>query len=370
MRLRLFGRAGAIGGGVHFSEFTAALRSLAIIGDLVDEMDVHDESKMARASIESRPDDINIWFWPHQAAPAFKGTKILWAIFESTRLPESYLKQFQYPFDILWVPSDWGRSVLLANGVSAAKIDVVPEGVNPNRFHPFFRQPPDTQSRPYRFLTVGKFETRKGYTELLEAFNYTFKDSSQVELIVKPDYFVDAAAKRLEFERWLSHFALTNVKTIWGQFASEYLLALYSSVDAFVFPSRSEGWGLTLLEAMACGLPVITTYYSGHTQFIEPVRHLTREIEFDLVKIDSPDFTKYWLTEDGNLGAWAKARPQSIADALHEFVDNPFIWYQRGLETSELVRRRFTWRQAAEIGVHSLRVRNLIPSKLELKLKN
>jgi len=370
MRVRLFGRAGAIGGGVHFAEFSAAFRSLAIVGDLVDEVDVHDDAAMQRASLGSKSDDVNIWFWPHRAAPAFRGIKVLWTVFESTRLPEDYLQDLQDLFDVLWVPSMWGREVLLGNGLPAAKIDVVPEGVNPSRFHALFRQPPGTFTRPYRFLTIGKFETRKGYSELLEAFVATFGNSSDVELILKPDYFVDPIAKRREFEKFINQFSLNNVNTIWGQLSNEHLLALYSSVDAFVFPSRSEGWGLPLIEAMACGLPIITTYYSGHTQFLEPVRQLTREIEFDLVDIDSPDFTKYWQKDDGNLGVWAKARPQSIADGLREFVANQSLWYQRGLELAELTRRRFTWREAAEKGARSLSARNLIPSHLELKFKD
>ena len=44
--------------------------------------------------------------------------------------------------------------------------------------------------------------------------------------------------------------------------------ALYRSADCFVLPTRGEGWGMPILEAMACGLPVICTDWGAQTEFI------------------------------------------------------------------------------------------------------
>ncbi len=43
---------------------------------------------------------------------------------------------------------------------------------------------------------------------------------------------------------------------------------LFNQVDFGVFPSHAEGWGLEVLELMACGVPSIVTYYSGHTEYV------------------------------------------------------------------------------------------------------
>jgi glycosyltransferase involved in cell wall biosynthesis len=45
-------------------------------------------------------------------------------------------------------------------------------------------------------------------------------------------------------------------------------VSLYRSVDAFVLPSRGEGWGRPYMEAMSMGLPVIATNWSGPTEFV------------------------------------------------------------------------------------------------------
>jgi glycosyltransferase involved in cell wall biosynthesis len=49
------------------------------------------------------------------------------------------------------------------------------------------------------------------------------------------------------------------------------LADLYRACDVFVLPTRAEGWGLPLIEAVAAGLPIITTMHSGHTEFLQHV---------------------------------------------------------------------------------------------------
>jgi glycosyltransferase involved in cell wall biosynthesis len=54
------------------------------------------------------------------------------------------------------------------------------------------------------------------------------------------------------------------------QLGTHALARLYRAADAFVLPTRGEGWGRPLLEAMVMGVPVIATNWSGHTEFMRP----------------------------------------------------------------------------------------------------
>ena len=59
-----------------------------------------------------------------------------------------------------------------------------------------------------------------------------------------------------------------------GVLTGDELAALYRLADAFVFPSLKEGWGLVLLEAIASGLPVITSNQPPFTEFLSPPQAL------------------------------------------------------------------------------------------------
>lgn len=65
-----------------------------------------------------------------------------------------------------------------------------------------------------------------------------------------------------------AHLARLIVKS--GHVEQRDMASLYRSADAFVLPSRGEGWGRPHVEAMAMGLPVIATNWSGSTEFLRP----------------------------------------------------------------------------------------------------
>ena len=188
MKLRLLGQRNNLGGGVLFSNLVDALKLVYFPENIVDEVDLFDEIQFDRAVHSSSDQDTNIWIWPDDRVERLKGTHIVWAMFESDRLPTHYSRFLHADVDFVWVPSRWGRDVLIANGVASEHIDIVPLGVDANVFHSYLRRKLD-QSQPFRFLALGKFEKRKAYHELLEAFREAFGNSDEVQLVIKADYF-------------------------------------------------------------------------------------------------------------------------------------------------------------------------------------
>jgi glycosyltransferase-like protein len=180
--------------------------------------------------------------------------------------------------DHLVVVSDHWRRVLRQDyGVAA---DVIRNGVDLERF----ARPPGPGRRALRarvgaegrflFLTVGGIEPRKGSADLVEAMGELRRTLAPppVLAVVGGHSFQDYAAYR---ERALARAELLGLElgsdvVLLGTVGDEELPLWYQAADAFVFPSRKEGWGLAVLEAMASGLPVVATDIPVFREYLVP----------------------------------------------------------------------------------------------------
>lgn len=352
MKLRLLGQSNALGGGTHYQEFLSALRGLNLPGVIIEALDPGALESLAVAAAQSRPDDISVWFWPDRNAKFFRGRKIVWGVFESTRLPPIYLSQLDR-FDRVWVPSAWAQHVLIINGLDREKIDVVPEGVDPELFSPAERIA-DRGTRPFRFLTIGKYEERKSYPILLDAFSAEFGNRNDAELVIKADYFLNHDLKRQQLEVEVARRNLRNVSLVWGDWPRAKLRQAYHEADAFVLPTRAEGWGLPIIEALACGTPVLTTRYSGQSEYLAAIAGSFYEVGYTMTVIRDDEFLKYWPDVDALGGEWAEPDRRSLSNGLSEVFKNHPKWISDAQLASAVLRREFTWGQAAKKAISVL----------------
>lgn len=132
--------------------------------------------------------------------------------------------------------------------VPAERIAVVPNGVG-EQFSP---DGPEANGQPYA-LVVGSLEPRKDPLTAVEGF--ALLDSGDLRLVFAgPDRGDGAAARAAVARRGLEQRVEFK-----GHVSGEELAALYRGAACLVFPSRDEGFGLPLLEAMASGVPVVAT---------------------------------------------------------------------------------------------------------------
>lgn len=153
---------------------------------------------------------------------------------------------------VLTVSEHSRAAIMRTLGVRAEKITAVPNGVNARMFGP---RDGSRIRRKYRLpdryvLFVGSIDPRKNLGRLLEAWDKTCHGGN-TQLIIAGERgraFRDAGLKgRARDVRFL------------GYIPDEDLPGLYSGARAFVMPSLLEGFGLTVLEAMACGTPVLAS---------------------------------------------------------------------------------------------------------------
>jgi glycosyltransferase involved in cell wall biosynthesis len=360
MKIRLFGQRGILGGGVHYSNFSDALKKIHYIGDLVENIDVRNPTEFGRGVQTSQDNDVNIWFWQHPEIQHFKGVNVVWAIFESDKLPNYLIEYYQKYAKLLWVPSQWGKEVLINNGIDEAMIDVVPEGVDANQYHPYLRGSIDKTGEPFRFLSIGKFEERKGYRELLEAFKLAFDNSPEVELVIKADYFLDPENKKQQCMNLINEVGLTNVKLIWGELTTVQLFELYNFADVYVTATRAEGWGLPIIEAAATGLPIIAPFYSGHTEFLKHIESSVSKVDYQLDKIDDPEFMRYWPAIDGNYGSWAKVNIDDLKIKLMDVKNTIQSYDMSARDNSANLRINFNWSSSLTLAIDSLKINKIL----------
>jgi len=152
--------------------------------------------------------------------------------------------------------SEFSRDRLSAAlGLDPARIRVTPYGLDP-RFTPGPRAEALLARlgvhRPY-VLTVGTLQPRKNVEALLHASNALRADGVDHELVVvgARGWLDDRLLRQLGAE------ALTGAVHLTGRVSDAELVDLYRGAELFVFPSRYEGFGFPVLEAMACGTVVI-----------------------------------------------------------------------------------------------------------------
>ena len=340
-----------MGGGTHFGGFVDAIKSISTIGGIIEEVDVSGK-KISPIVSQIQPNDVSVFFFPTISKQFVKGTIIKWGIFETDSLPTDYISYLRRSH-LIWVPSRWAKTVLVSHGLDSDQIHVVREGVNPDIYHPHCRPKPSTNGI-FRFFMCGKKETRKGLDELLQGFKIAFGSDATTELHLKADYFwggrEKANAKQGELARQIDDLGLSNVVTVSGALSTSDMALLYSNYDAMVFPSRAEGWGLPLIEAIACGLPVISTYYSGHTEYLSAIDGHFVKLDHHLQPISCPEFLQHWKAG----GQWAVASPDEIAQKLVFIRENYKSFQQRAMTASQTIRDHFSWRHAAEQAIHSV----------------
>lgn len=279
--------------------------------------------------------------------PRIRGTpRAACVVWEPSLLPPE-LRACLRAADRLLAPTDWGRELLLANGFDAGRVAVVPEGVDVARFRPGGAARPAGQ--PFRFLCVARWTLRKGVDEVVTAFCREFAADEPVELVLHCD---EGAGAKLQW--LLGRLGLWRHApiTLSGCRTAEGMAALYDGCDALVLASRAEGWGLPVVEAMACALPVIATRYSALAELVHdgigyPLR-VQRMIDVhDPVRFPGP----------GPYGQWAQPDVEHLCALMRHLVAHPAEAREKGLRAREEVCARWTWDQAAAAACAALELR-------------
>ena len=242
------------------------------------------------------------------------------------------------------VPSEHTKKCFTNTGRIQKDITVIPES-----FPDALAQ--DPQEDKYNFdtdfnllvfgqLTAMNFkDDRKNIFNTLKVLINTFKDKDDVGIILKSNVgrstildFKQIQGVLTEALTAIGHKGSPKVYLLHGNMADDDLRDLYKNpkVKGLVTMTRGEGFGLPILEAAACGVPVVATKWSAHTDYMKKDSYL--DIKYDLVEISDERV-------DGNLFIkgmkWAEASEKSATEALEKLYKYYSIYDKRAKKHQE-----------------------------------
>jgi glycosyltransferase involved in cell wall biosynthesis/tetratricopeptide (TPR) repeat protein/predicted O-methyltransferase YrrM len=260
--------------------------------------------------------------WPPEfTPPTGPGPLVLMQPWEYGRLPRAWVEPILDTVDEVWA---YSRSVLrayVASGVPEDRVALVPPGVDPDRFRPGLEPLPLPTQKRVKLLFVGGTIPRKGFDVLLNAYCRAFTRDDDVCLVVKDmgignfyrDQTAGPAVRALQADP-----TAPEVVYLTDDLPDEALPRLYAACGALVHPYRGEGFGLPVLEAMACGLPVVVTAGGPSDEFVPQsacwriparLRYFEREAAGEMPTVGRP----WWLEPD--LGALVAVLKEIVASA-------------------------------------------------------
>jgi glycosyltransferase involved in cell wall biosynthesis len=216
--------------------------------------------------LSQEPDVVIRNLYPPRVCDMPGGLRLLYFFWEDSLIRKEWAQMFNSCLDAVLVPSRHVEHVLSASGVTIPIVLLHP-GIDEK----FFQQRTAVaKRRPFQFLHISSGFPRKGIDVLLAAFFSEFTQVDDVVLILKtfPNIHNDVAE---QLARWQAQIPNgPQCVHIDIDFDQGSLEQLYDAADCAVYPSRAEGFGLPIAEAMAKRIPVITTAYGGQVDFCGP----------------------------------------------------------------------------------------------------
>lgn len=213
-----------------------------------------------------------------------------WA-WELSSLPAAWLDSFRY-FDELWVPSTFCLDAVSRS--SPIPVVRIPHSIQEDiAYDPAFsRSQFGIGPNTFVFLFFFDFHSsmeRKNPLGLVEAFRRAFKPEDDALLFIKCSR---SSSDPASMARLTEASRGANVKLFDSVISRPSLNSLISACDAYVSLHRSEGFGLTLTEAMSMAKPVIATAYSGNTDFMTPSNSYPVKYRLIDIEQDHGPYTK------------------------------------------------------------------------------
>jgi glycosyltransferase involved in cell wall biosynthesis len=259
---------------------------------------------------------------------------IFYLNWESEYIPQEYVDNLNF-YDEIWVPAQYCKDILsnycdLPVNVIPYPIEIEVDDKKDEEAESFY----DKNSFNFFFMfDYNSTLERKNTLNLINAFEKAFgKTDKSVSLIIKTSKSTKFTKERELVESRISGFQ--NIKIVEKIYDKQTLYKIIRGCDAYVSLHRSEGFGLTMAEAMFFGKPVIATNYSGNLEFMNDENGFL--VNFKKTKIDSSI-----INYDSNT-VWSEPNIDHAAELMKQVKENSDIVKNKALKGQETMFNDFS----------------------------
>ncbi|WP_413678751.1 glycosyltransferase [Prochlorococcus sp. MIT 0916] len=254
---------------------------------------------------------------------------------EESEFPSKWVDDFNTYLQGITVMSSLVKKILINNGVHIP-IEVINLGldhIDKIQFDPNF----DIPGKKFKFLHISSGFPRKGIDILLKSFFDSFTEDDDVSLIIKTFDNPHNDIQEQIRELLLIHSSPPDVIIIKEDYNQIEIKSLILKSNVLVAPSRGEGFGLPIGEAMRLGIPVITTGWGG---------------QIDFCNIDNCWLLDYKFVKSGShfdldLSYWAEPSSRHLSHLMRTFYTSKVHDISNRLSTAKEQTENLTWDLAA-----------------------
>jgi glycosyltransferase involved in cell wall biosynthesis len=281
--------------------------------------------------------------WPPKDEIPQGAKWIIMQPWEFSQIRKDMLAIFQKA-DQIWCPSNFTRQAYLDSGIEFNKVQIVPNGINPELFKPYGDKFHLNTNKKIKLLFCGGTIYRKGIDILLESYIQSFTIDDDICLVIK-DMGGDSFYQGQTFEKHIAEVMnkpnTPEIIYIKEMMTETEIASLYRECNVFVSPYRGEGFSLPTLEAMASGLPVIVTEGGATEDFVLDEFSWKIEAEPKSIgnKIDNKELTGEAYILEPSI--------EDLSEILKSVYKNPSVLFSKGLIASFFARKYWTWRRAS-----------------------
>ncbi|GES46736.1 hypothetical protein RsS62_59880 [Rhizobium dioscoreae] len=255
---------------------------------------------------------------------------------EELEFPQYLVDRFNRDLDLVTVISNFVHESFERSGVTIP-VEVTGNGCDHLSAIADDVPPPLPDGGRRRILHVSSCFPRKGVDVLVDAFLNSFRADDPVELVIKtfPNPNNILASVLADRRDRLAEAPLITI--IEQHYSPSQLHALYRSAAMLVAPSRGEGFGLPLAEAMLLDVPVVTTNYSGQLDFCRP----------DTAWLIDCHMSASQAHVAGSHSLWAEPSVEHLGMQMRAVLDRPDEACSRTERAKSLLKAHFSWRSVA-----------------------